>query len=92
MSEPEELREALAAAAAGHYGHPVEIDGPRPLLGGSSRELWSFDALVGAERHPLVLRRDPPGVEDPESPQAAMFHTYRWLSAVQDSLVTALLD
>jgi len=33
----------------------------------------------------------PPGVEDPESPQAAMFHTYRWLSAVQDSLVTALL-
>jgi aminoglycoside phosphotransferase (APT) family kinase protein len=65
VSEPKELREALAAAAAGHYGHPVEIDGPRPLLGGSSRELWSFDALVGAERHPLVLRRDPPGVEDP---------------------------
>jgi len=34
----------------------------------------------------------PPGVEDPESAAAAMFHTYRWLSAVQDSLVTALLD
>jgi Domain of unknown function (DUF2017) len=34
----------------------------------------------------------PPGVDDPESAEAAMFHTYRWLSAVQDSLVTALLD
>ncbi len=34
----------------------------------------------------------PPGVSDPESDEAAMFHTYRWLSAVQDSLVVALLD
>jgi len=34
----------------------------------------------------------PPGADDPESAEAAMFATYRWLSAVQDSLVTALLD
>jgi hypothetical protein len=34
----------------------------------------------------------PPGIEDPDSAEAAMFATYRWLSAVQDSLVTALLD
>lgn len=34
----------------------------------------------------------PPGAEDPESAEAAMYNTYRWLSAVQDSLVTALLD
>ena len=34
----------------------------------------------------------PPGADDPESPEAAMYNTYRWLSAVQDSLVTALLD
>ena len=61
----DELSPVLRAAAEEHYGRPVEIDGPRPLLGGSSRELWAFDALVDAERHPLVLRRDPPGVEDP---------------------------
>jgi aminoglycoside phosphotransferase (APT) family kinase protein len=61
----EELRAALAAGAAAHYGRPVEVDGPVPLLGGSSRELWSFDVLVEAERHELVLRRDPPGVDDP---------------------------
>jgi len=34
----------------------------------------------------------PPGVDDTESPQAAMYATYRWLSAVQDSLVSAMLD
>jgi aminoglycoside phosphotransferase (APT) family kinase protein len=65
LPEPEELREALAAGAAAHFGRPVEVDGPVPLLGGSSRELWSFDVLEGAERHELVLRRDPPGDEDP---------------------------
>jgi aminoglycoside phosphotransferase (APT) family kinase protein len=65
LPEPEELREALAAGAAAHFGRPVEVDGPLPLLGGSSRELWSFDVLVEAERHELVLRRDPPGVDDP---------------------------
>jgi aminoglycoside phosphotransferase (APT) family kinase protein len=65
LSSPDELRAALAAGAAAHYGRPVEVDGPLPLLGGSSRELWSFDVLVEAERHELVLRRDPPGVDDP---------------------------
>lgn len=34
----------------------------------------------------------PPGVDDPESQEAAMFATYRWLSAVQESLVTAMMD
>jgi aminoglycoside phosphotransferase (APT) family kinase protein len=66
LPEPEELREALAAGAAEHFGRAVDVDGPVPLLGGSSRELWSFDVLTGAERHELVLRRDPPGAEDPE--------------------------
>lgn len=65
MPEVEELREALATGAAEHFGRAVEVDGPKPLLGGSSRELWSFDVLVEAERHELVLRGDPPGAEDP---------------------------
>jgi hypothetical protein len=34
----------------------------------------------------------PRGVDDPASPQAAMYATYRWLSAVQDSLVSAMLE
>ncbi len=35
---------------------------------------------------------EPPVDADPEGMQVAIFATYRWLSAVQDSLVTALLD
>jgi len=34
---------------------------------------------------------EPAGVtDDPDGQTAAMYHTYRWLSAVQDSLVSAL--
>jgi aminoglycoside phosphotransferase (APT) family kinase protein len=65
LTDAQELGAALRAGAAEHFAAPVEIEGPVALLGGSSRELWSFDVLVGAERHQLVLRRDPPGVEDP---------------------------
>jgi aminoglycoside phosphotransferase (APT) family kinase protein len=60
------LRTALAERAAEHFGRPAEIEGLAPLLGGASRELWTFDALVEAERHELVARRDPAGVEDPD--------------------------
>ena len=42
-------------------------------------------------RSPTTTPRRP-AIEDPDSAEAAMFATYRWLSAVQDSLVTALLD
>jgi aminoglycoside phosphotransferase (APT) family kinase protein len=65
LTDAQELGAALRAGAAEHFGAPVEMDGPVPMLGGSSRELWSFDVVSGAERHQLVLRRDPPGVEDP---------------------------
>jgi len=35
---------------------------------------------------------EPPADLDPDGMEMAIFATYRWLSAVQDSLVTALLD
>ena len=57
----EELRQGLAAFLAAETGRPVEISGLRRLAGGASRELWSLDAEIGARRHALVLRRDPPG-------------------------------
>ncbi|MFI0350820.1 phosphotransferase family protein [Actinomadura sp. 9N407] len=40
-----------------------EVTGLRRLSGGASREIWAFDA--GGRR--LVLRRDPPAVEDPDA-------------------------
>jgi aminoglycoside phosphotransferase (APT) family kinase protein len=66
LPDPDEIRELLAAGAAEHFERPVEIESVQPLLGGASRELWGFDAVVDGERLELVLRRDPEGMEDSE--------------------------
>ncbi|TMK41000.1 MAG: phosphotransferase family protein [Actinobacteria bacterium] len=63
-AHPELLAE-LQAEVREHLGPGARVEGLEALLGGSSRELWGFDVLLGAERLELVLRRDPPGVEDP---------------------------
>ena len=65
MTEPEELRDELAAVVGDDLGAAVRIEGLEPLVGGASRELWSFELVVGDERRPCVLRRDPEGVADP---------------------------
>ena len=56
------MREAdLAAAVEASLG-PVTIEGLTRLSGGASRETWRLDAVGGdGTRHPLILRRDPPG-------------------------------
>jgi aminoglycoside phosphotransferase (APT) family kinase protein len=57
--------EQLAWPAAAHLGDAVRIENLEPMAGGSSRELWSFDAVLpNGDRVPLVLRRDPEGRED----------------------------
>lgn len=65
MTDRDAISEALAAGAATRFGGRAQIEGLEPLQGGSSRELWAFDAVVDERRHELVLRRDPEGVEDP---------------------------
>ena len=65
MTESEDLREELGRVVEEDLGAGVRIEGLRPLVGGASRELWSFDLVVGEDRRPCVLRRDPEGVEDP---------------------------
>jgi aminoglycoside phosphotransferase (APT) family kinase protein len=65
LNEPEELRDELAAVVGDDLGAAVSIEGLEPLVGGASRELWSFELVVGDERRPCVLRRDPEGVGDP---------------------------
>src|SRR4051812_44878403 len=61
-----ELEEALTRQARDHYGDNARVDRLVTLSGGASRELYGFDVLVGADRHELVLRADPPGLADPE--------------------------
>ncbi|HEY1750280.1 MAG TPA: phosphotransferase family protein, partial [Caulobacteraceae bacterium] len=59
MSGP--LSDALATYLGRTWGEAVVIDGLSRISGGASRETYRFDALVGGERRPLILRRDPPG-------------------------------
>ena len=65
MTEPGALRDVLADVVEEHLGAGVRVEGLEPLVGGASRELWSFDLVAGDERRGCVLRRDPAGVEDP---------------------------
>jgi len=65
VTGPQELRDVLAATVEEHLGAGVRIEDLAPLVGGASRELWSFELVIGEERRACVLRRDPEGVEDP---------------------------
>ncbi len=62
----------------------VVIESFEPIPGGFSRETFRFDAVVtrpqGRERHPLILRKDPPTA-------AAILHTSR---AVEHELIEAV--
>src|SRR5256885_16548829 len=62
-----ELAQTLADEARDYFGDDARVDELVPLSGGASRELYGFDVVAGAERHELVLRRDPPGLEDREA-------------------------
>jgi aminoglycoside phosphotransferase (APT) family kinase protein len=55
------VSEGLAAYLARTWGEPVAIEDLARISGGASRETYRFDAVVGGERRPLILRRDPPG-------------------------------
>ncbi len=59
MSGP--VSEGLAAYLTRTWEAPVEIVDLARISGGASRETYRFDAMVGGERRPLILRRDPPG-------------------------------
>lgn len=77
---PEAMTERLRAFLAREKQLPVEaarVEGLQRLAGGSSREIWAFDAVLeeagGASRHlALVMRRDPPGRADEGSRDVEM--------------------
>ncbi|MFF0814784.1 phosphotransferase family protein [Rhodococcus sp. NPDC003318] len=64
---PTALAEAVADRYADAGNGPTTITGLQRLTGGASRETWSMTAV--SDRSPdteLILRRDPPGLEEPE--------------------------
>ncbi len=50
---------SMSRALRHAFGSEVSVDSFRRVSGGASRETWLFDAHVGDESYPLVLRRDP---------------------------------
>jgi aminoglycoside phosphotransferase (APT) family kinase protein len=82
----------LARAAARHFGAAARIEGLARESGGASRQTWSFDAVVGAERHGLILRRDPPNALKGERERSAALDRateFRVLRAAFDAGVRA---
>ncbi|MBY0388454.1 MAG: phosphotransferase family protein [Mycobacterium pseudokansasii] len=54
------MSEELPALLGPLLGAEVAIENLRVLTGGASRTTWAFDAVVGAECRPLILRIGPP--------------------------------
>src|SRR5262249_43215527 len=60
MITPEEFHSTLQKVITRHLGPPGEISNLTRLTGGATRVTWSFDALIGANVHPLILQQCPP--------------------------------
>ncbi|MBV8189859.1 MAG: phosphotransferase family protein [Alphaproteobacteria bacterium] len=70
-TEAEQVAEVLAQAAGRHFGGTARIETLARESGGASRQTWSFDAVVDATRHELILRRDPPLAGRPGSERSS---------------------
>jgi aminoglycoside phosphotransferase (APT) family kinase protein len=55
------LADRLSAYLTRTRGEPVAVEALSRIPGGASRETYRFDAVTGAGREGLILRRDPPG-------------------------------
>ncbi|MCV7099446.1 phosphotransferase family protein [Mycobacterium palustre] len=51
---------AVLSPVLGADSEALAIENLRALTGGASRTTWAFDAVVGEERRPLILRTGPP--------------------------------
>ena len=51
---PDRIADYLAAS----WQQPVRVEGLARIPGGASRETYRFDAIVGGETRPLILRRE----------------------------------
>lgn len=94
LREPDLI--AAKDASAVRLLDSLPLGGGTVHLDAESAQAWA--ATLNDVRLALGVRLDitdddyePPADADPEGMQLAIFATYRWLSAVQDSLVTALM-
>jgi aminoglycoside phosphotransferase (APT) family kinase protein len=76
MNAIDDVAAALSSVIAERLGPPGEVLGLTRLTGGATRATWSFDAVVGAERLPLVLQRAGPHEAPAGNPIARLPRVY----------------
>jgi aminoglycoside phosphotransferase (APT) family kinase protein len=67
-SEPDEIRRRLRAAIATRLGPPGDVLDLTRLTGGATKATWAFDAVIGAQRLPLILQLSAPRRLAPDDP------------------------
>jgi aminoglycoside phosphotransferase (APT) family kinase protein len=83
------LAERLAIYLTRHFGSPTLIEGLSRIPGGASRETYRFDAIVGGEVRPLILRRDPTGslIDTDRSLEYLAFQSFHGRAPVPEPIV-----
>jgi aminoglycoside phosphotransferase (APT) family kinase protein len=83
------LAERLEAYLTRHFGAPTAIEGLSRIPGGASRETYRFDATVGGEVRPLILRRDPTGslIDTDRSLEYLAFQSFHGRAPVPEPIV-----
>jgi aminoglycoside phosphotransferase (APT) family kinase protein len=67
VSEAAGIAQALQLALADVVPPGAQVQGLKRLSGGASQQTWAFDAVAGAARRPLILRRAAPGAAERNS-------------------------
>jgi aminoglycoside phosphotransferase (APT) family kinase protein len=83
------LAERLESYLTRHFGAPTAIEGLSRIPGGASRETYRFDAIVGGEVRPLILRRDPTGslIDTDRSLEYLAFQSFHGRAPVPEPIV-----
>jgi len=83
------LAENLETYLTRYFGAPTAIEGLSRIPGGASRETYRFDAVVGGEVRPLILRRDPTGslIDTDRSLEYLAFQSFHGRAPVPEPIV-----
>lgn len=76
MSDIDRVTAALSEAIARHLGPPGDVRDLTRLTGGATKATWSFDAIVGGARLPLVLQQASPRQTAHDDPMSRLPHVY----------------
>lgn len=90
MADIDDLATKLSAVIAARLGPPGYVLDLARLTGGATKATWSFDAVVGSERLPLILQQSGPRVLRPgDLPSDPMIRLPKVYGETEAALLTA---